>query len=89
MEDAERYASLTEIVKLIIDKTQDRKYEIDWNLVSQVVEDHKGIPVAIGMHIPEMQAAVESKSIEVSKIAIANNDGVNLRLETEIRHDPE
>ena len=89
LEDAQRYAGLTEIVKLIIEMTQERKFEIDWNLVNQVVEEHKGIPVAIGMHIPAMQASVESKALEVSEIAIATNDGVDLRLETKIRQDPE
>ena len=95
-EDATRFSSLTEIVKLIIQKTDDKSYEIDWNLVSEVVEEHKGIPVAIGISVPEqpeMQASVEEEIIEAPVITKKetsnerlekNSKGVELRLDTKI-----
>ncbi len=123
-EDAARYAGLTEIVRLIVDVTQEQSYQIDWNLVDQVVSEHKGIPVAIGMQIPEMlQASVEDEYIEeeifvdvtvpeatVKNVSVStptlkevtnstsprreisiskSNNGVNLRLDTEIARLPD
>ncbi len=83
-EDAERFSSLTEIVKLVIEMTKDKTYEIDWNLLSQVVEDHKGIPVAIGLYVPEMQASVEEELLDTPVITKTRGNGVELRLDTKI-----
>ena len=95
-EDASRFSNLTEIVKLIIGKTEEKSYEIDWNLVNEVVREHKGIPVAIGISVPEqpkMQASVEDKLIETPVLTKKENDnetlekrstGVELRLDTKI-----
>jgi len=83
-EDAERFSSLTEIVKLVIEMTKDKTYEIDWNLLSQVVEEHKGIPVAIGLYVPEMQASVEEELLDTPVITKTRGNGVELRLDTKI-----
>lgn len=84
-EDAEHFAqySLKEVVKYIVDATQERQYKIDWDIVKQVLLAKKGIPVAIGMHTPEMQASVKNEIRDVSNPSTRDN-GVGLRLETRI-----
>ena len=52
-EDASRFVNLTEVVKIIIKVTGDNRYEVDWNLVDKIVAEEKGIPVAIGVFVPE------------------------------------
>jgi len=86
-EDAARYANITEIVKMIIKITEDRRYEINWNLVNEVVGEHKGIPVAIGMHVKELQVVAELTTADLSnKMPTIENDGVELRLDMDISH---
>ncbi|MBM2830201.1 MAG: hypothetical protein HW411_991, partial [Gammaproteobacteria bacterium] len=84
-EDAEHFVqySLKEVVKYIVDATQERQYKIDWDIVKQVLLEKKGIPVAIGMHTPEMQASVKNEIRDVSNPSTRDN-GVGLRLETRI-----
>jgi L,D-transpeptidase ErfK/SrfK len=62
-EDNEHFSqnSLTEVVKYIIETTEENRYEIDWNLVKQIVAESKGIPVAIGVHTLELQATVDKE----------------------------
>ena len=66
-EDNEHFSqnSLTEVVKYIIETTEQNRYKIDWNLVKQVVAESKGIPVAVGLHILELQASAEHSVNEV------------------------
>lgn len=90
-EDNEHYAqnSLTEVVKFIIDATEESRYTIDWDLVKQVVADSKGVPVPVGLHLPELQL---SASATASDHAPAPPSGpvsgtdprLDLRLETEL-----
>jgi len=48
-EDADVFENnLTPVVKLIVNATDERQYDIDWNLVREVVRQPRGIPVAIG-----------------------------------------
>ena len=60
-EDNEHFSqnSLTEVVKYIIEATDANRYKIDWKLIKQIVAESKGIPVAIGVHTPELQAIVK------------------------------
>ena len=52
-EDREHFArnGITEVVKLLITVTDEDRYEIDWDLVRTVVDEARGVPVAIGMNI--------------------------------------
>lgn len=67
-EDNEHFAqnSLTEVVKYIITTTRENSYRIDWDLVKQVVAESKGIPTAIGMHLPELKVAELQPRSEVA-----------------------
>ena len=58
-EDHEHFSrnDITEVVKYIIQITDENHYKIDWDLVKKVVDESTGIPVAIGMNIPETPAA--------------------------------
>lgn len=64
-EDNEHFSqnSLTEVVKHVIQITPENNYEIDWDKVKTVVAESKGIPVAIGMHLPEMQSTTAKNSV--------------------------
>ncbi|MCG8325852.1 MAG: L,D-transpeptidase family protein [Thiotrichales bacterium] len=58
-EDAEVYANnLTPIVKLIVDATGEQNYEINWELVREIVKKPKGVPVAIGTIQAEQALAI-------------------------------
>ena len=95
-EDNEHFSqnSLTEVVKYIIETTEENHYKIDWNLVKQVVADSKGIPVAIGLHIPVLQASAETSVPEspdsdnkmVTGISKKNSESVKLQLDTQLGH---
>ena len=89
-EDGEHFSqnSLTEVVKFIIETTEKNQYEIDWELVKDVVAEQKGIPVPIGLHLPELKqaSAAEYVASEETKNTKVENKliGVDLRLDTEI-----
>lgn len=53
--------SMTEVVKYIIETTEEDRYEIDWDLVKKVVSESKGIPVAIGYNYPPADSGQPSK----------------------------
>jgi len=67
-EDNEHFSqnNLTEVVKYIIESTDENRYQIDWNLIKQIVIEAKGIPVAIGVHTPELQAVVKEDTATTS-----------------------
>jgi len=58
-EDHEHFSknNITEVVKYIIEVTDENRYKIDWNMVRKVVDESTGMPVAIGMNIPEAPPA--------------------------------
>jgi L,D-transpeptidase ErfK/SrfK len=81
-EDSEKYENnMTSIVKLVIGVTGGRKYEINWATAYDVISEPKGIPVAIGMYIPESNTKEAIDGTEVVSIG-----GVELRLDTKL-HD--
>lgn len=87
-EDGEHFSqnSLTEVVKYIIESTEQNRYEIDWELVKEVVADSKGIPVPIGLHLPELKQASVEKVIAEENLnpETGKMTRVELRLDTEI-----
>src|SRR5690606_18395842 len=89
-EDGEHFSqnSLTEVVKFIIETTEKNQYEIDWELVKDVVAEQKGIPVPIGLHLPELKQVSASEYVvpEENKNPEVENKliGVDLRLDTDI-----
>lgn len=93
--------SLTEVVKRVISVTPEDQYDIDWNLVRQVIAEARGVPVPIGMYIPTIKESVPL--VEEVRIASETNskadtpmtksynkaESVMLQLETEIDIIPE
>ena len=61
-EDKEVVDNFAQIIKMIVASTNDDEYLIDWDTAKIVSSEAKGIPVAIGMHIPQQE---ESKSYAV------------------------
>ena len=89
-EDGEHFSqnSLTEVVKYIIEATEKNHYEIDWDLVRNVVAEQKGIPIPIGLHLPELKQASAAEYVVAEESKNTNHEsnlmGVDLRLDMEI-----
>jgi L,D-transpeptidase ErfK/SrfK len=85
VEDTEYFEqnSLTEVVKYVVAVTEEQQYEIDWSLVKQVVEESRGIPVAIGMHTPVMQVSA-GQDILPEMVKPLDMRGMDLRLESQV-----
>jgi L,D-transpeptidase ErfK/SrfK len=79
-EDREQYKdNLTSVVKMIVEITEDKKYQIEWDLAKQVIREMKGIPVVIGRFESEiLQAEAELSNANDAEI----DDGFSLQLET-------
>lgn len=77
-EDADKFTHAFNIImKLIFDRIGDDNYYIDWELVREVLDDPRGIPVAIGMKIPEfLQARTEADA------STSSHEGLMLQLDT-------
>ncbi len=90
-EDGHRFAqnSLTEVVKYIIETTKENQYEIDWDLVKKVVDESTGVPVAIGLHLPDAPPApvstVADNTTPAPAVTREASHQMQLRMETEIR----
>jgi len=89
-EDGEHFSqnSLTEVVKYIIEITEQNRYEIDWDLVKEVVAGSKGIPVPIGLHLPELKQASTADVIAEDRLkpVTGKMTNIELRLDTEINN---
>lgn len=81
-EDAEQFhGNLTSVVRMIVSITQERGYEIDWDLAKEVVDNRSGVPVKIGRFIePEQQAS----SSELPGEPADNDTPLDLRLDHEL-----
>ena len=54
-EDSEQYQNnLTSVVSLLIDMAGGRDYELDWDKAHEAISQPTGLPVAIGMFLPEV-----------------------------------
>jgi len=86
VEDSEHFEenNMTDVVKYIVRITEERQYQIDWDMVREVVEDSRGIPVAVGLHTPESRkyAEAENKEFIPTKVKDSAKAGMHLRLET-------
>lgn len=65
-EDTEKYENnLTSVVALIVEISDDQNYELDWSAAYEAINKPNGLPVAIGMYLPEtIQAEVAEKSTD-------------------------
>lgn len=75
-EDMDKYAdNLTQVVDMILKRTDGTgQYEIDWELVQQVMQESQGIPVAVGMQLPNTAQAVTDTDNPSPGLAVADND---------------
>jgi L,D-transpeptidase ErfK/SrfK len=83
-EDAEIFQSnLTSVVRMIVNITNERDYEIDWDLAQQVVDNGNGVPVKIGRFIETEQQAT---SIDLNNELPEDNkgDSLDLRLDNDL-----
>ena len=54
-EDSEQYQNnLTSVVSLLINMAGERDYELDWDKAHEAINRPTGLPVAIGMFLPEV-----------------------------------
>ena len=57
-EDSEQYQNnLTSVVSLLIDIAGGRDYELDWDKAHEAISQPTGLPVAIGMFLPQLAPA--------------------------------
>ncbi|MEX2524071.1 MAG: L,D-transpeptidase family protein [Gammaproteobacteria bacterium] len=81
-EDSEQFReNLTSVVKMLVKLTEDRDYEIDWELAKEVIKEARGIPVEIGrlLPVPLMAERGENGSAD------DHIQGVELKLETDLK----
>jgi L,D-transpeptidase ErfK/SrfK len=82
-EDSEVFKNnLTSIVKLVIAVTGKRNYEINWATAYDVISEPKGIPVAIGMYIPEQITTSAEEAVDGTDVV--STEGFELRLDTKL-----
>lgn len=83
-EDMEQYENnLTSVVALIVEISDEKDYELDWSAAYEAINKPNGLPIAIGMYLPDvMQAKVAEKlSKELTQAAKVN---LQLRLDSEL-----
>lgn len=56
--------NFTQIVKLMLERTETGQYEIDWELARKVMEDARGVPTPVGMDISDLMALADTGAIE-------------------------
>jgi L,D-transpeptidase ErfK/SrfK len=77
-EDSDEYnGSLTSVVRMLVNLTQENGYEIDWKLAQQAVDELRGVPVAIGRLKSVQEMVVERFSEKDSR----STDRLKLRME--------
>ncbi len=81
VEDIEKYENnLTSVVALIIEISNEKNYELDWSKAYEAIGNPSGLPVAIGMYLPEiMPAKVAEKSSEFLHVKVAEKLSDNLQ----------
>ena len=67
-EDAERFENnLTSVVAHIVELSKDKKYELDWAAAYNAINEPTGLPVAIGMMVPEQNEVEQNTIAKVSE----------------------
>lgn len=82
-EDADLFEdNLTSVVKILIDITGERAYQVDWDLAMQVIRQANGIPVEIGEYLDKPVPVVVDTAR--NNVPLNTSRGLELRLETEL-----
>ncbi|MFT5134699.1 MAG: L,D-transpeptidase ErfK/SrfK [Gammaproteobacteria bacterium] len=80
-EDSEQYKdNLTSVVKMIVKLTDEKNYQIEWDLAKQVIREMKGIPVVIG----RLESTLMQTEAELTNVTDEKASGISLQLETGI-----
>lgn len=76
-EDTEKFENnLTSVVALIVEVSNDKNYELDWSAAYDAINKPTGLPVAIGMLLPEtMQAKLVEKPSRELQAKVSENLG--------------
>ncbi len=62
VEDVEKFENnLTSVVALIVEISNDKDYELDWSVAYEAISKPTGLPVAIGMYLPDVEKNTENK----------------------------
>ena len=90
-EDVEKYENnLTSVVALIVEISNEKNYELDWSKAYEAIGNPSGLPVAIGMYLPEvMPAKVTEKSSDVLHVKVAEklSDSLQTRVAEKLSKD--
>lgn len=74
VEDEEKFENnLTSVVALIVEISNDKDYELDWSVAYDVIKKPSGLPVAIGMYLPEGAPDATEKPTDVLQAKISEN----------------
>ncbi len=86
VEDVEKFENnLTSVVALIVEVLNEQNYELDWAAAYDAINNPSGLPVAIGMYLPElMQAKVDDTSGAKLQVKLdGNNEDAALIIKAE------
>ena len=84
-EDAAEFeGNLTSVVRLLVNMTSERQYAIDWDLAKKVINERKGIPVAVGRFLSVYQEGINPDITGTDATGTSSTQGLELRLETDL-----
>ncbi len=73
-EDTERFENnLTSVVALIVEVSNNKNYELDWSAAYEAINNPNGLPIAIGMYIPEVETKVAKKTTNNFQVKVSEN----------------
>jgi L,D-transpeptidase ErfK/SrfK len=91
VEDVEKFENnLTSVVALIVEISKDKNYELDWSAAYQAINNPNGLPVAIGMLLPEASQEIitESKTQELQvKVSETLSDDMEKKVANKLNKD--
>ena len=65
---------------MIVKLTDEKNYQIEWDLAKQVIREMKGIPVVIG----RLESTLMQAEAELTNVTDEEASGISLQLETGI-----
>jgi len=91
-EDIEQFENnLTSVVALIVEVSKEKKYELDWAAAYDAINNPNGLPIAIGMFLPDtIEAELTEKSNETLQANAADkmlDDGVQEKVSKKLNSE--
>jgi L,D-transpeptidase ErfK/SrfK len=90
-EDVEKYENnLTSVVALIVEISNEQNYELDWSTAYEAINNPSGLPVAIGMYLPEtMPTIVAEESSENLQVKVTEklSEGLQAKVVEKLSKD--